>query len=195
MKNEVGIDSLLKSLNQLSVLSFAAQEAIGACFIPYYYKKREIISEPGTISNKILFITKGAVREFFFQDNNEKVTSWFGFEGDLAVSIASFLNQENSHSGFEALEDVACYGILRNDLYRLYDEYHEIERLGRILAEKYLIKIESFHNESKYNSAIERYEILISERPEIVQRVSSKHIATFLGVSTETLSRIRGKKL
>ena len=121
MKNEIAIEFILKSLSQSSNLSLKAQEALGICFKPYYYKKKEIISEPGSISNKILFITKGAVREFFLESSLEKATTWFGFEGDVAVSIASFLNQEKSHSGFEALEPVECYGIYRNEAICLED--------------------------------------------------------------------------
>ena len=189
------LNHVLQSLNALSRLSLSAQEALGDCLIPVIFKKKDLISVPGYVSDKILFVTKGAVREFFFESFDEKITIWFGFEGDLAVSIASFLNQIPSSSGFEAMEPVEGFLLYRHDLYKLYDEFHEIERLGRILAEKYLIEIEAFHNNSKFYTAIERFEMLISNRPEIIQRISSKHIATYLGISTETLSRIRSKKI
>ncbi|MEZ4902092.1 MAG: hypothetical protein R2822_10220 [Spirosomataceae bacterium] len=76
----------------------------------------------------------------------------------------------------------------------MFDQSHEIERLGRIITEQALINVESYHYEFHYLTAQERYQNLLKNRPTILQKVSLQIIASYLGVSNETLNRIRAKR-
>ena len=83
--------------------------------------------------------------------------------------------------------------IAKSDLESLYNSYHEIERLVRIVYEKYYIRLEDRYVNAQFKSAKERYEQLLEQSPHILERVSLGSIASYLGISQETLSRIRSR--
>jgi CRP/FNR family transcriptional regulator, anaerobic regulatory protein len=137
---------------------------------------------------------KGAVREYILDKDLKEVTVWFGFEGDIVVSLSSLIYSKGSHTGLQALEDSNGYYIEKPDLDFLYEKYHTLERMGRRVSEKYLLSTETYHYDFHYLTANERFEKLQTERLWIFNRVPLHYIASYLGVSNETLSRIRAKK-
>jgi CRP-like cAMP-binding protein len=170
-----------------------ATEAFESHLVRTSFSKKETIVELGKQSSIIYFVTQGAVREYIIDDNGNDISVWFGFENDVAVSLASFFSGEPSLTGLQAMEDVESYGIHRDSLYKLYDEFNDIERLSRLMTERYFVATEAYRRGFHYLTATQRYDMLLTKSPEIIQRIPLTYIASYLGISVETLSRIRSK--
>lgn len=158
------------------------------------FKKKENIFKPHQIPEFVFILTKGAVREFIIDKNNNEITTWFGFENDIVVPLAGLVSQNKSHSGIQAIEDCEGFTINRKEIYALYDLSKDFERLGRVLAENYLISTENYHQDFHHLSANERFQKLSDQKPWIFNRVSLNYISSYLGITNETLSRLRSKK-
>lgn len=115
------------------------------------------------------------------------------FENELAISVFSFFSQKPSFEALEALEECVLLRLSFNKLQQLYIEFPEFNYIGRILTEQYYIRSEAKANALRMLSANERYQQLLVQYPHIIQRVSLGHIASYLGITQHTLSRIRSK--
>lgn len=173
--NKVAEDALMSSLKKVEV------------------SKNDFLISEGKVCRNLFFLEQGAVRGFYNIDGKE-VTHWFGFENDFVTSFHSFITEESSVEYVQAIEDVTLWYISKKDLTDLFDQYPEIERLVRMAYEKYYIRLEERYVNAQFKTAKQRYDGLIETSPNILQRASLGYIASFLGISQETLSRIRGKK-
>ena len=161
---------------------------------PFTFKKREFFLKPGDICDKIYFLIRGAVREFILDKDHKEITVWFGFENDIVTSLSSLAQKKVSLTGLQALEDCNGFCVDKTDLDLLYSKYHSLERMGRIVTEHYLLSTETYHYDFHHLTANERFEKLHLDKMWIFNRVPLQYIASFLGISNETLSRIRAKK-
>ncbi|WP_435353612.1 Crp/Fnr family transcriptional regulator [Emticicia sp. SJ17W-69] len=177
--------SPLKDESIAAVLSILSQES---------FAKKEFLVRQGDISTKLYFVYSGCVREFFEDANANEVNTWFGFENSIAISTYSFFSQKPSLTHIQAIEDLKTIVIKYEDLQCLFDQFHDIERLGRLIVEQYLVQIEEMKIILQTLSARERYEYIINNKPEIIQRIPLKYLASFLGIQLETLSRVRNQK-
>ena len=116
-------------------------------------------------------------------DSNSNFTSWY-----------SFFNGNTFSEPIEALEDCVAYRIYKSDLDCLYAEYRSFETCGRKLMEESVSFIDYFYKGYGFTSAKDKYDSLLAVYPDITQRAKLGHVASYLGISQETLSRIRGKK-
>lgn len=158
------------------------------------YPKRALLADIGQIHKNIYFILAGAIRTYYLDRDHEDITSWLLFEGDLAISVYSFYNQAPSFEAMEALEDTRALVLSYDTLMQLYKKHLEFNFIGRTLTESYYIKSEEKANTLRMLSAKERYEQLVSLYPTILRRVPLRYIASYLGITQSTLSRIRGQK-
>lgn len=153
-------------------------------------KRKQVLFYPDKASNKILFITKGLLRGYKIIEGKE-YTHHFYFADWFATDFESFLTEKPSQIYIETVEDTDYFEFHKNDLLSLYSQCHQLEALGRIIAEKaYLATVEKLSNMQIF-SLNERYERLIKNNPNLIQRVPQKHIASYLGVSEQSLSRIK----
>lgn len=155
--------------------------------------KDHLLLREQTISDYIYFIKKGAVRIFYFK-NNKEITEWLAMDEQFFLSITSFFERKPSHLIMQTLEPSEIYGIHYNDLLRLADQHHEIERLLRKMVTASLILSQQRMVAIQFETAQQRYKRLLENNPEIIQRVPLSYIASFLGVTLETLSRIRSSR-
>ncbi|MEO1434094.1 MAG: Crp/Fnr family transcriptional regulator [Bacteroidota bacterium] len=156
------------------------------------FLKNEIIVKDGQISNRIYLITQGAMRIYFVKDGLEK-TDWIALEGDLMMAPGSFFTQEPSEHVIETIEPTVTWSLTYKELNNLYLQDHEIERMGRLITiHSYLMMYKHLHF-LRTLSATERYQKLLATQPHLIQRIPLTYIASFLNMSLETLSRIRGK--
>jgi CRP-like cAMP-binding protein len=188
------MQALLFHIKQVYHLSDEALQALSESLKRVQYKKNEILLSEGAICRTMYFLEKGCIRGFYLLDGKE-VTHWFAFENDFVSSFSSFITETRSVENIQILEDSVLWGISRDSLYRLYDTFPAIERLGRVACEKYYIRLEERYVNSQFKTATELYKQLLDSNPTFLQRISLGHIASFLGISQETLSRIRSKKL
>lgn len=153
-------------------------------------KKNGLIFHPSRPTNKIVFLKKGLLRGYKIIDGEDR-THHFYFTDWFATDFNSFLTEEPSQIYIQALEDTVYLEFQKKDLLTLYGKSHQLESLGRIIAEKaYLLTVEKFANMQLYNLT-EKYQLLMKTNPDLIQRVPQKYIASYLGVSEQSLSRIK----
>lgn len=154
--------------------------------------KGEIILKVNSVSSSAYYIEQGLTRTFYFKEGKD-VTDWISTEGEFAISIISFLSTLPDRRGIEALEAGVLYELQRTDLELLYHKYHEMERLGRLLISNGIIQLQQRFDDLHFSTARERYQRLMEEKPELINRVPLGILASFLGMTQETLSRIRAQ--
>lgn len=155
--------------------------------------KSTLLVKEGQNANKIYFIAKGLARAYYLKDGKE-ITDWFAFENDFISSIASFFEDIPSPHFIELLEPTTLLEINRKDVFELSDKHHDFERLGRVVTTKTMLTLRKRIISLQFETAQQKYENLINNRPDIIQRVALTHVASYLGITLETLSRIRNQK-
>ncbi|MGB7843502.1 MAG: Crp/Fnr family transcriptional regulator [Salinimicrobium sp.] len=163
--------------------------------ISYFGKERveknELLVRQGQVCKKLYFIESGLGRSYYLKKDGKEITQWFFAEGKPMSSVESFFQQNPSLYNLEMLEDSEVYSISKEKLDFLFKKYHKMEKFGRILATEMLTKVVNKLNAVQFQTAPERYEYMLKEFPDISQRVPLGHIASYLGMTQETLSRIR----
>lgn len=115
-------------------------------------------------------------------------------ENDVIISVDSFYKRRPSYEFIQTIEETTVSYIHYDELQSLYIDFMEFNVIGRILTEKYYCLSEERLHAMRKQSALGRFRFLEANHPEIIQRTSLGQIASYLGVSLETLSRIRGKR-
>lgn len=156
------------------------------------FKKGEKLLEIGQVCKESYHVESGILSKFYY--NNEKeITSEFYFEQDVALSLESYTSQTESIECIEALTDTV---VIATDFYhfqKLKSNYPELLELDNLFSEHYRLRLEEKMMDLQVLNASQRYEKLLAKSPEIIQNIKLTHIATYLNVSLETLSRIRAK--
>lgn len=184
-------ESLLLLCKSLYPISHALQKAIVNESEIVNVKKKTILLNAGEKSNDIYFIKSGAARVYYLEKDGAEITSWFLFENEFLISVYSFFTGQPSFEYLETLEDCTLIVLKRTALHQLYEQFLEFNVIGRKLTEYYYIRNETQANELRTLTAKERYQQLMRNNPKLINRVSLGYIASYLGVSQETLSRIR----
>lgn len=156
---------------------------------------KTILLEEGEISKKLFIIEKGCIR-VWFNNNGKDLTTQFFFENQSVASIESFMKKFPSQAAVETIEPSVLWWISKNDLDKILEEIKEIpelrDRLINMLFERTFDYMKYFVSFIK-DSPTQRYLNLIEERPQIIQRVPQHYIASYLGVTTVHLSRLKSK--
>lgn len=156
------------------------------------YAKNTILFDTNKTEKYVYFIEKGIARAYC-NTKKQQATFWFGQEGDVILSYNSYVKEKPGYEIIELLEDSKLWRISHQTLQMLYTVYIGLANWGRKLAELELIKTEERFINYQYKTAKERYIELINKTPTLIQRVQLIHIASYLGVSPVTLSRIRAE--
>ena len=156
------------------------------------FSKNDFLVTEGKICRHLYFLQHGALRGFYNLEEKE-VTHWFGFENDFVTSFHSFITQQPAVENIQLLEGSILWAISKDSLTRLMNQHFDIERLVRIAYEKYYIRLEERFVNAQFKSATERYQNLLKQTPHIIERVPLGYIASYLGISGETLSRVRSR--
>lgn len=182
---------LLHVFNAIFPLSDELEKAIIQQSEIIQVKKKTLLLRAEETNNTIYFINSGAARVYYLNKEGVETTSWFIFENELLISVFSFFTGQPGFEYLETLEDCTCVALKREKLNMLYEKYMELNFIGRKLTEYYYIRNEIQTNELRMLTAKQRYLKLIAQNPHLINRVSLGHIASYLGISQETLSRIR----
>ncbi len=165
-------------------------DALSTILRPMKFHKGDTILSEGTVCRALYFVEKGMVRQYYYK-NGKDVTEHFSFEGRIVFCIESFLKQEPSRLIVEALEPAELHAIPYDDLHLLMQRNLEIAMLYRKILEHVAISSQQHADSQRFENASERYERLLREKPQIVLRAPLVHIASFLQMMPETLSRVR----
>jgi len=155
-----------------------------------HFKKNDYLIKEGELCNEICFMESGSARSFHYS-NDKEVTNWFVFKNMPLTSYFSFVTRSPCKESIQFLEDTSLYAIDYQNIQLLYQEFHGIERLGREIAEFYFIWQEERTLSLQSLSAKERYKKLMIQESHLLQMVSLGQIASYLGITQESLSRIR----
>ena len=156
-----------------------------------YVKKNQVLIKEGQVCNKLYFVEQGIGRSYYLKKDGKEVTQWFFGVGKFMSSADSFFQQSPSFYYLEILEDSILYSISKEKIDLLLAKYHKMEKLIRLLSIEMLTKIVHKLNAVQFQTAKERYDYMLTEFPDISHRVPLGYIASYLGMTQETLSRIR----
>lgn len=168
-------------------------EKITSCFIPVKTKRKEILLQYDQVCKHYYFINKGCIRLFTTTKDGTDNSRYFAFEGNFATALPSFIDQRPAQEYLQTIERSELLCISRTDFYHLVETvpefakiYTEILELGFIIAQKSIYGFQGF-------DALDKVKWLIEYQPQLLRRVSNRMIASYLGISPSTLSRIKSK--
>lgn len=152
--------------------------------------KGEFLQIEGDVSRYWGYVSEGLVRIYYLQHDKE-ITEQLAHEGDGFLDYESFFNQSPSRRFIQMLEPTTLYLFPRLECEELCNKNMEIRRFFRLMTELVLLLKKKRIQNTIFKSAKERYQILLDEKPNLVLRVPSIYVASYLGITPETLSRIR----
>lgn len=171
-------------------MSQEGRRQIETMLIREEFPKGTIALKEGEIADEIVFIGKGMIRQFYYK-NGKDVTEHFSYEGCITMCIESFLRQVPTKLMVETVEPTILYKFPRERLFQLAKENWEINTFYRKILEYSLIVSQYKADSWRFESARERYNLLLEHHPEIIKRAPLAHIASYLLMTPETLSRVR----
>jgi CRP-like cAMP-binding protein len=184
------INTKLYSIRNLITLSPAEANIVASLFKEKTYKKGDFFLTEGQICKQVGFIAKGLMRYYINHDGEEK-TYAFSQENNYVCNYESFLPQSPSSKIIQALEDCDVLVISHDDLQLFYTSVSEGERFGRIVIGAVFIQLLEDLSSFYTDTPELRYEKFIKKHPDLQQRISQYHIASYVGVKPQSLSRIR----
>lgn len=160
-------------------------------FTTQHLKKEEFFVKQHKVCRHIAFIVKGTLRTYYLNEKAEEITSCFCTENNLTTSYKSFILQQPSNIILQAIEDTQLLVIDYDNLQKLYAKSAVWQTIGRAVAEREYIVMEQYASVLNNETAKEKYLRLLKEQPTVLQKANVEDIASYLGVTRRTLSRIR----
>ncbi len=187
-------DTLLAAIRHFIAVSPAEEDLVREWFVPETLAKGDFFLRPGEVSRKIGFVVRGVFHNFRSRDGQEH-SYYFGREQEFIGDYESFLPAQPAVHAIQALEDAQILTISYDNLQRLYREFREGEKFGRLVAEQLFVDIlrqlTSFYEETPE----ERYARFARTYPDLQQRIPQYYIASYVGVKPQSLSRIRARSV
>jgi CRP-like cAMP-binding protein len=180
----------LCSFTRLSEESIAALERNIESF---ELDKNHVLVREGQICRYLYFVERGLLKQFY-NDHDKEIIDYFASENKIVCGIGSFFKQKPGNKIIKTMEPSMLSAISYKNLESLFKEYHNIEKVGRLIAMEAFILMEERIYSLQFHSAKKRYHNLMKYNPGILQRASLGEIASYLGITQVTLSRIRGQK-
>ena len=190
------MDALLKETVNLAVnsrypgMNSEGRKQIENILVRQDFDKGELLLSKGQGSHNIILVGKGLIRQFYYK-NGKDVTEHFSYEGCIIMCIESLLKQEPTRLMIEALEDGTAYLLNYNKLMLLAETSWEVNMFYRKILEFSLITSHVEADSWRFETARERYNNLLQAQPEVIKRAPLSHIASYLLMTPETLSRVR----
>jgi len=168
------------------------------CFIETYLIKRHIkkkrtILNQGEVSRYLFFVLNGSLRSFTIDAAANEHIIQFAFEGHWVSDLSSFITQSPGEMVIEAIEDSEVLLLPHHELELLLEKIPALEKFFRHLYQRAYVALQKRVNMRDSTTAKERYQELISKHPNIAKRVPLLYIASYLGITAESLSRVRGR--
>lgn len=187
-------EKILNEIGEIySPLSKACQREFIANSKVSMFKRGEIVVRQGQFSKKAYLIVKGCSRAYYLKDGKD-ISDWFTFENQFMAPIVSFFSEKPSPHYVEFIEDSTVLEFSKDTMDELKNKHHDFERfISLVVTETMLGLCERLYT-IQFNKAVERYNHLLSIYPYITNRIPLTHIASYLGITLETLSRIRNLK-
>ena len=187
------MEALFQYFKKFNPLSKEAERAIAEISSSITIKKNQDLQPIGHTCKTIYFIKKGLARIYYYMDGID-ITEGFFFENSIIARVESLFTGKPSRKAIQILEDAEIIAINANGLFKLYDRFPEIERLFRKIFEAAYVDTVNRIEGIQFHTADERYKALLKEAPNVLQKIPLKYVASYLGITQVSLSRIRGMK-
>ena len=159
------------------------------------YKAKTILLSPGEIANSTYFVNSGILRSFTINDNIIEHVLHFACEGWWIGDMYSYISQKPGNLFIEVLEDADLAIITKENQQELYLQIPKLERFFRILAENSLVSHQERLMDNLSLTAEERFEKFCTKYPTLIQKVSQKNVASYIGVTPEFFSKMKSRLL
>lgn len=196
MENQENLNiDLLEVLGSIAPLSAAYHDRLRSQLVTEHIPAKHLLLQPGEICRRIHFISSGLIRIYTVDDLGKEKTIIFMGPGELAVDVSSFYEQSLATEYLETLQPTTIQSLTWHQLNSFYADFREGNYIGRIITQKYLVLAVERHTELMGSSITDRYLSLLTRYPNIEQQTNQSHIASYLGISRETLNRIKSELL
>lgn len=177
-------------LNRIYPLPQTSVSAVSACVEQIELERHTVVIDNRRPDRNVFFVRRGLLRAYVIADGRE-ITFWIGDEGSVALSMESYVNGMPGYEVIETIEDSSLFRISLDNLEKLYLTDIHLANWGRKFAEKEIIRAERCLIPQLHTTATHRYLMLMRENPMLVNRVPQEYLASYLGVTPVSLSRIR----
>ncbi|HEU4472709.1 MAG TPA: Crp/Fnr family transcriptional regulator [Flavisolibacter sp.] len=154
------------------------------------FKKKQVLAKAGEVENYLNFIIRGLVRKYYLK-GKEEVNTQISTEGHIIHSQESFHSRIASEYAIEAIEPTTVVSITYDNLEKLYNSSHKMERLGRLVITFTMVVKDRWQMNMIRLTPRERFLDFIHKNPELMQRVPQKYLASYLNIQPETFSRFK----
>lgn len=185
---------LKETIIQITHFDQISLDAFVSIFSEVNFNKGKALAKKGEYTKKIAFVLSGVLRAYYSNEKGEEYNKTFFTAGKFVGAYSSLITKQKNLIDIDCLTDCKLLIAEYSKITSLYDQYPQIERLSRILAEQFFVIKEKREIELVTLEAKERYAIFQQEHPQLEQLIPQYHIASYLGVSPTQLSRIRAKK-
>ena len=185
--------NVIRKMKSLCPISDETIRELESCLVQHRFPKRHLLIKENIYTRYAYFIEKGITRSYWLADGKEITTS-FAWEGSIVFSMDELYYNKPSEEFVETLEETEAYAIAHSDLNRLFETNLELCNWGRIIHQNEYRRLHQSHKERLTLPAKERYEEFRKQFPEVCKRVNLGYIASYLGITISTLSRLRADK-
>lgn len=185
-------EKIINSIKQMTGFTDSDLGIVLKHFETKSIKKKTNILGAGTTAKEVYFILNGCIR-LFYEKDGEDISAYFFTEKMFAGAYDSFISQKPSRHSIETLEDCQVLAISYKALQELFFEFPKMNEFVRKVLEERFVSLHELFTSQILDSPEERYLNLLKERPDIIQRIPQHQIATFLGITPVSLSRIRNR--
>lgn len=183
-------DKFIKYFSQISPLSPEEEAAIADSMVTVHFRKGDHLLKVGQRSMNTYFVLEGCIREYVITDGEDKTTNFYT-EGQWAMSLNSFSPEGEATHNWVCMEDTAVVRGDEEQAQALFQRFPRFETISRTIMEAAFAEQKKTLTSFFTDSPEERYLKLLQTNPELFQRIPQYHIASYIGIKPESLSRIR----
>lgn len=187
------MENILHWINSSTAISADTEQVLRKCLVPCRFPRRTLLVREGAYTRHAYFIERGMTRSYWVV-GGEEITTSFSIEGSMVFSMDELYYNRPSEEFVETLEDVEAYSIRLTDLVHLFHTNLELANWGRIIHQEEYRRLHRSHKERLTLPARERYEAFRHQFPEVCRRANLGYIASYLGITPSTLSRLRSQR-
>ncbi len=186
---------MIEFLKSKTDLSTKSVDILSKAIKTSRFKKGETLFEEGKHCNKLFFIKEGLARIYFVNEDGKDITEWFVPENNFATPVRGFISNEESETTCELLEDAIVSELKYDDLIYFLNHDHELAKISFFTLYNITSSCITLIRNLKFQPVKEKYNAMTELFPSVLYRAPAMHIASYLGTTPETLSRIRAGKI
>ena len=187
------LELLYRYMSERTGLSFEEFSSISACFQPFSYKSNQYLLREGEICQHNYFVTKGSFRMYHVNAEGMELTRYFAFENKFGTNLTSLIEGLPSIENLQAIEPLEVLRISKTDFFNLVESNPAINKIYRNILENAYITSQKRIYDLQGMTALDRLRWLLEQYPMILTRIPSRMIASYLGITPYTLSRLKSQ--